>query len=382
MSLTFILGNGFDLNIGLPTSFRDYLKVYREDSCGESEMLKRFKTKILNDSAWEDWVDFEEGIGKQSKKFDDRNMEQQAKHFVDCLEDFYMHFMKYLIALSKRVNISRDMNAELKKFVKSINLFYTQVSDAKIARTLKNIINGHEVNFLQLNYTDIFDRLVDESDLDGELQQGNDGIRRIGESIHVHGHVKKSYPVMGVGNPSQISNESIRNDPDVKRMFIKQNLLNVLKESNLPPGIEMDKALNIIDKSTVFCIFGSSIGSTDIMWWERIGSWLKDDPKNEKYVIIFGKSYSAQQNKTPLQLIKTNDLMDEEIRSTTARFIASAGLPPDFATYNPQKIIVELMHRMFNFKLNVAPLSIADLEPNQTYLDDPDMHSNGAEEGE
>lgn len=40
-----------------------------------------------------------------------------------------------------------------------------------------------------------------------------------------------------------------------------------------------------IKKSKIICIFGMSLGETDLTWWEQIAAWLQQDPKNQ--LVIF-----------------------------------------------------------------------------------------------
>ena len=40
MNITFLIGNGFDLNIGLATKYSDFLKKYTEPSGKDSDLLR------------------------------------------------------------------------------------------------------------------------------------------------------------------------------------------------------------------------------------------------------------------------------------------------------------------------------------------------------
>lgn len=65
MNVTLILGNGFDLNMGLPTSYSDFYKYYLQvDSPKSTNLIKQeIGEKPRN------WADLEKSLGEISKKY-------------------------------------------------------------------------------------------------------------------------------------------------------------------------------------------------------------------------------------------------------------------------------------------------------------------------
>lgn len=61
------MGNGFDVNLGLPTKYSDYYQEYLEgikdldDSNPNNKMIKEFWDKI-KDEIFDKWKDFEEAL--------------------------------------------------------------------------------------------------------------------------------------------------------------------------------------------------------------------------------------------------------------------------------------------------------------------------------
>jgi len=45
MNIVFIIGNGFDLNLGLKTKYTDVYKDYCKTSTSDSELIRRFKKR-------------------------------------------------------------------------------------------------------------------------------------------------------------------------------------------------------------------------------------------------------------------------------------------------------------------------------------------------
>ena len=74
-NITFIIGNGFDLRVGLATRYIDFYKVYCKIKDDDSGLIRHFKLDILQDEkrVWKNWADFELGMGKRADMFDTSN---------------------------------------------------------------------------------------------------------------------------------------------------------------------------------------------------------------------------------------------------------------------------------------------------------------------
>ena len=68
--ITFLIGNGFDLGLGLKTRFKDFYTQYLEYNSTNKNILE-FKGEIARDI--ESWSDFEYQLGQYSKNFDENN---------------------------------------------------------------------------------------------------------------------------------------------------------------------------------------------------------------------------------------------------------------------------------------------------------------------
>ena len=74
MNITFLLGNGFDIGLGLKTRYEDFYKQYTKISSADSEIIINFKNDLLNEDLnyskeIVDWSDFEKAFGQYSKNF-------------------------------------------------------------------------------------------------------------------------------------------------------------------------------------------------------------------------------------------------------------------------------------------------------------------------
>lgn len=70
MNITFLIGNGFDLNIGLSTTFSDFLERYVEVSLSDTAIIQHFKSSVLKDT--ELWANAELAFGAATQQFEGR----------------------------------------------------------------------------------------------------------------------------------------------------------------------------------------------------------------------------------------------------------------------------------------------------------------------
>ena len=86
MKITFLIGNGFDLNLGLKTTYKDFYKNYLMTL--DSEVINNNVLYKHIDKNIEDWVDFETRLGlftfpPNSSGTDRVNLLKRAKSLSD-----------------------------------------------------------------------------------------------------------------------------------------------------------------------------------------------------------------------------------------------------------------------------------------------------------
>lgn len=79
MNIVFIIGNGFDLNLGLKTKYTDVYKDYCKTSTSDSELIRRFKKEIASD--YDSWSDFEMAMPSFGQ-----NLNNESE-FITCIRD-------------------------------------------------------------------------------------------------------------------------------------------------------------------------------------------------------------------------------------------------------------------------------------------------------
>lgn len=90
MNITFLIGNGFDLNLGLKTHYKDFYNVYcKGDEC-TTDSVQDLKDDILKKPAT--WADAELAFGEFSNKF----KKELSKKYLNCHNNFCLALSSYL----------------------------------------------------------------------------------------------------------------------------------------------------------------------------------------------------------------------------------------------------------------------------------------------
>ena len=277
MNITFLIGNGFDLNLGLKTAYGHFLKHYLSHTDGDNPKVTYFKEKINRN--WENWADVELALGQCTKDYTD------AEVFMECYDDLFDKLAEYLSNEEKKLEkydqeiFGEAMQHAMTNWREGFRVQRSTVIESHIKR-----ITGEFVyNFIVFNYTYTLDRAVQA--LNGKSL----GYRRInntqhpnllGQRIHVHGYTDKDM-ILGLNDISQIANAKLFNDCDV---FDAGRLIK--PEANLMMENNTDRLTHaLLEKSDLLYIYGMSLGDTDRIWWERIGKVMEKKP--DLQVIIY-----------------------------------------------------------------------------------------------
>lgn len=321
MNITFLIGNGFDINLDLKTRYTNFYPYYLEKY--PEEMIAKF---ISQDKNYENWADLELGLGDMLE-FISKDKSEEFLDSKGVLEECLTEYLKNQNVLFE----IRNLEKATEKFKKNIINFSDEFNDEekeKYKSTISTYRNEINFSFITFNYTDALDRIIEECQKDtnviGYFKDSNSDTRqmKILKPLHIHGRLDEGM-VLGVNDESQISNESLKSDNDFKDYFIKQN---VLKESG---NLNIEKAKKIIDNSNYVCLFGLSIGDTDSLWWKYLLEWLQKN-LNNRLVIYFKEngnvSFSAQQilrkrNECRKKFIKQAQCTKDEIIDKVKRRI-------------------------------------------------------------
>lgn len=329
---TFLIGNGFDINVGFETRYSDFVKYYLSVE-SDSPIITTFK-KIIR-SRQEKWADAEIAFGKITDKYLD------LAEFLICYKDFCIKLNEYL-----RNNTSQiDYTAKYVKTVMySALLKYTdhlpEAQKIKI-QSLHALLGGaYQFDFVNFNYTNIFDncvdvlRVPDKSTFNCRLNS-IDYAMSLGDVLHVHGDLSSPL-LLGVNDESQIANKEFLKTRKFKRQFIKP-LTNVGLQT-----MRDEKVKKIFGESHVICIFGMSLGATDKIWWQEILSWLRRYTNRYLVIFTFEKDFNPSLSSSFLDT-------EEDMQN---RLFSYVNLPEQEKEALRSQIFVAVNKPLFNFKLS------------------------------
>lgn len=313
MNITYLIGNGFDLNLGLKTKYADFLQEYRNIESGDL-VIGKFKSDIANNL--KHWADAESAFGEYTERFNDVN------DFCTCHMDFCMELAKYLDLQESRLNF-HELNSIIPNLfansIQSYLLGFREEQKQQILNYVKTVGEGFRYNFITFNYTKTLDMVVKMTKSTSVMGRRN--YRQVaydntfGNVLHIHGFTDKDM-VLGVNDESQIANMALfRDTPEEYIGQIIKRQTNQLNEEHMD-----EKCTQLLNGSDLICVYGMSIGKTDTIWWQRICTWLKQKSDARAIIYVFGApknqlirtEYHRFEREKKEQFVGYADFNDEE----------------------------------------------------------------------
>jgi len=287
MNITFLIGNGFDVDKGIASSYSKFYEWYC-DKASDKKHIVDFRKNIQDDVTRKvpddekTWADFELGLGQYTAKFS----REEVEDFLDCLEDAQENIREYLLVQEKKFEPDAYTDEAYKAFYESIRDFYVEVPDLE-RPAIQGAINtyGEEsksIKFISFNYTSTLERIIAKlpnvpfGTWTSRNTKCSYGIDR--DVIHVHGTTNE-FPVLGVNDESQIANKALLETPQFKEMLCKADSVRALGK------LWHEEAEKQISRSKFVCILGMSLGDSDAKWWKKLNQWLKAD--GNRHLIIY-----------------------------------------------------------------------------------------------
>lgn len=295
MNITFLIGNGFDLNLGLKTKYSDFIEEYKKTakinvqrfSNGKLKevpvsYLDAFKIDLAHNER--KWSNAEEEFGKYTEKF---SGEEGMNLFLDCHEDFCKSLGKYLECEESKLDYSLLKDLLGKAFLKAIfntDCGFKEVQQKQIFDCYENVGSGLKYSFISFNYTKTLDNCIsyikaDQSRLGSRRYKNNVFSNTFEQFIHVHGYTDHEM-ALGLNDETQIVNRELFNgaeDEDLAQII--KRYTNKINEQNID-----EKTFQILKSSDFIYIYGMSIGKTDAVWWQRICNLMLE--KNNMHIVI------------------------------------------------------------------------------------------------
>ncbi|MCX7068526.1 MAG: AbiH family protein [Methylococcales bacterium] len=214
-SHVFVIGNGFDLNLGLKTSYQDFIaSEHFQNHIGKAKPLfEHLNTK----HELQKWVDIEHELGIFSNTL---------AHYRDVVQSEY-----------------KELCASLLEYISTLD--FDRIDKGSAAYSLiKNEFN-EETYVINFNYTHSIQSILKEIGMSDTV---NDSVH------HIHGSVSQKNIVFGVDDGIVIYG---------KHSFLRKSTSHHYGEKNVD---------TILGNATELTFFGHSLGSTDHMYFKSLFS--------------------------------------------------------------------------------------------------------------
>lgn len=319
--VTFIIGNGFDIGLGMKTRYSDIYDGYVKTPSASS-VIQKFKEDLSQRTLYDKWSDFEMGMAEYAKTL------ASEDELVECVRDFKGYMVQHLRAENQRLtDLIRDkVYAEhlVQELDRSFDRFHEGFAP-NITTLLGQLIGGSfpEHNVITFNYTSVLE----------ELYAIRAWKQKITEKapLHIHGSLDRDV-VLGVDNLDQLQNTAYSISRKGKRAFVK-TLFNEQYDT-----ARVSAAQKMISESTIICTYGFSLGESDKTWVNMIVDWLQSDSSHHLVVFQYDETEYSQYN--------FDELMDVE-DAKKERFMAKLGIT-DEAVF--EQIHIPVGFDIFNFK--------------------------------
>lgn len=255
MNVTFLIGNGFDLRLGMNTRYTDMYPSYL--SKHEADMVIRDFKRVLQQAepnGYKTWGDFEMSMAQHAAHF------KSESELIACVRDFKEHlgshlekeqsaFLEYLKERSGFVACAKEMERSLRTF------YNGQTPNVINAIEALGDLKSAHIKFITFNYTAVLDQIIGH-----HAAYYNASVEK---PIHVHGSLNTDV-VLGVDNVGQFSKLPFILSRRGERAFVKP-----LFNSQFDLA-RVKSAEQAITESDVICVYGMSFGHSDDIWIQKI----------------------------------------------------------------------------------------------------------------
>lgn len=131
----------------------------------------------------------------------------------------------------------------------------------------------------------------------------------------------------------QIGNPDLQASPELTNYIIKATVNEALGEG------KTESAKQLIDASDYVCVYGMSLGDTDLMWWAYLVNWLNGKSSRRLVLYVYEKT-------------TTNPSDPEKLRQQDKwknKFLKIAGTKAELYDKLRSQIVVVLRSKIFDF---------------------------------
>lgn len=289
LKVTYIIGNGFDLALGLHTRYKDFIPYFVKylhklvrDSSSYRAMARWLVDKIKN-NIYEFWNDAELGFGQL--KFSECKMKRGMGNDVCklvsfCHEQFQHAMYDWMTGEMSKFHVPVDQRQPIRElFAKRLICGCLEGgidvgSQDLCLRTAEE--KGVEMRIISFNYTNTIEQIIGDDMMPLDLVISDYGRReyrvgvRFSKVAFVHGKLnnERKYRrlVFGVDNEKQIEDPKVCEYDECLARMRKSSYKAFFRD----PDRKLNTAMDWLRTSDVIVLFGHSLGITDLHWWQTI----------------------------------------------------------------------------------------------------------------
>lgn len=270
-----MIGNGFDLNLGVESKFEQFY-VYYIGQPSKNDVVKNFKTLLK--ANLKTWADFEMSIPDIYEKIG--NFDKFKESFLDFKQELTCYLKKQESTFSLKADIGK-YSSEFREYTIRFQNYLSHTDKENSKNKIKQI---ERVTCLTFNYTNFVDELVSEikkEDAEYRKSPYNNDKRALFNIKHIHSDLTDEI-ILGLDNDEQYKDLAVTKRDKLDYLFNKATI------NKMKSNIESE-CLAEINKSNLIGIYGWSFGDSDTRWVEYIKNKLKKDPKTQ---IVYSPYYA------------------------------------------------------------------------------------------
>ncbi|MBE6644681.1 MAG: hypothetical protein E7612_04790 [Ruminococcaceae bacterium] len=259
-NITFIIGNGFDLNLGMKTKYCDMYDGYIKTP-SDSKVIESFKHELKHRDPYDKWSDFEMAMAQYAGAL-------QSEHdLIECVRDFKTYLVNHLrnedLKAQELFSLNSNSRYTVKELNNSLDGFYSKLIPNTV-NEIKSLIENKIINynFITFNYTSSLEYVL-------KLKEQHQQIKTA-PPIHIHGTLDEDV-VLGIDNLEQLTSSKYTLSRRGQRTFVKTLFNDQYDKSRVA------KAKKIISESSVICVYGWSLGASDKTWTDLLVNWMMKD---------------------------------------------------------------------------------------------------------
>ena len=144
MNILFLIGNGFDINLGLRTRYVDFYDYFQKHASKNNVIYQWMET----DGDKENWSDLELALGEKIKSIDENAVEA----FMDAHEELDSLLLEYLEEEQGKYSVEKTKDVIIRELVRSLKELPSEYSEEE-QRSYKTTFDALKNEDLQYSVT-------------------------------------------------------------------------------------------------------------------------------------------------------------------------------------------------------------------------------------